>query len=105
MDMTAADSEAGAEKTARFATCFMFPTALGSNSVRYYVFGEVVGFLRLEASDVISCPLVSEWGPASSCLLQPVAYFAGCLDSPEPACVITPQAWVLDCSPGAPDCG
>lgn len=76
-----------------------------SNSVRYYVFGEVVGFLLLEASDVITCPLVSEWGPASSCLLQPVAYFAGCLDSPEPACVITPQAWVLDCSPGAPDCG
>lgn len=80
--------------------------SFGSDTVRYYVFGEEVERITFASDDVILCPLVSDWSTAARCALQPSEFFASCLapPGPETPCVATPEEWVLDCIDDAPAC-
>ncbi len=82
-------------------------SSFGTDAVRYYVFGDAVLRIALASDDVLSCPTVSDWGPASRCTLAPDEFFASCLGPPMPeqACVAAPAQWVLDCIDATPACG
>jgi hypothetical protein len=76
------------------------------DTTRYYVFADEVVRIELHFEDVIACPAVSLWGPASRCTLATSDYFAGCLELQVPGddCVLHPGAWVEACEAATPSC-
>jgi hypothetical protein len=70
------------------------------------VLGEQLWRIDQHADDVITCPMVSEWGRASGCTLASADYFAACLEGAAPGqdCVLAPEARAVGCAPQPPAC-
>jgi hypothetical protein len=70
--------------------------------VRLYVGERTVHRLVESVSDLVVCPMHSDWGEAQRCSLAPSAYFEACTQGGE--CHLELDAWAIDCVPAAPVC-